>query len=554
MRAYVTDLEQLLEVSALITSTLNLKDLLTKILETAGRLMSAEASNFMLLNSEKTVLNFEVMLGHAGKIIKQQGQMEVGVGIAGWVAKNGEPLLIEDAYQDSRFLRDFDLKTGFRTKSILCTPLIVKGETIGVAQILNKKDGSSFSADDQEFFSKFCNIASLAIDNALMHEKVLEQDRLRRDMALAEEIQKNFLPIKTPYAENIRIEFRSLSCRQVGGDVVEFAELADGKIAAFIGDVSGKGFPAALFAAKFSTEFQYELKVNGEGGDLMTRLSRIVAGRSTRGMFVTGIYAVIDPKDGKVQLVNAGHLYPIVVGPQAGQVRVIESEGFPPLGIVEDQVYNSSEFTLAPGERMILMTDGVTDVKNKKGINLGQAKIQEILASCPGNAIARLMLEVKKFIQQSIQADDVTLIGIGFGRYNEFTFTSDTSSIGPVRRLVEERARSMKFTEKQTGRIALTVTEAIANIIKHTYKMETDQKIQLGIGVHGPELRIYLRDWGPKQDLSYFVSRPLDEIRPGGLGIHYMKEIMDVVEFDDSHTYGNESYLQISKTSEPIKL
>lgn len=542
----MTDLEQLLEVSALLTSTLNLEELLTKILETAGQLMTAEASNFMLLNADKTSLRFEIMLGNAGSIIKQAGQMKVGVGIAGWVAKHGEAVLIEDAYDDPRFLRDFDLKTGFRTKSILCIPLVVKGQIIGVAQIINKKDGSCFTLEDQAFFSRFCEIASVAIDSAVMHEKIWVQERLHRDMALAEDIQKTFLPVHTPYAENIRVEFRSLACRQVGGDVIEFAHLPDGKIAALIGDVSGKGIPAALFGAKFSTEFQYELKNNSEGGGLLTRMNRIVAKRSTRGMFVTAVYVVIDPKTGKIQMVNAGHLYPFVVGPLVGQIRVAESEGFPPLGIVEDQVYTSSEFTLAPGERIILMTDGVTDVKNKGGVNLGEAKIREILASCPGNAVARLMLDVKRFTQESVQSDDVTLIGIGFGAYTELDFTSNTSSIGPVRQLIEDRARAMKFTEKEIGRIALSVTEAIANIIKHTYKMEPDQKIQIGLGVQGSTLQIYLRDWGLKQDPSHFISRPLEDIRPGGLGVHYMKEIMDVVEFDHSHTYGNEVYMQIS--------
>jgi len=546
MRAYVTDLEQLLEVSALLSSMLDLETLLTKILETAGRLMSAEASNFMLLSEDKTHLLFEVMLGSAGKIIQQQGKMKVGTGIAGWVAKNGKALLIEDAYEDPRFLRDFDIKTGFRTKTVLCIPLTVKGETIGVAQIINKKDGSVFKPDDLEFFSKFCAIASVAIDNALLHKKVLAQDRLQRDMVLAEEIQKTFLPVKTPYAENIRVEFRSLACRQVGGDVVEFAELSDGKIATFIGDVSGKGIPAALFGAKFSTEFQYELKTGSEGGELLTRLNQLIAKRSTRGMFVTAVYAVFDPRNGKTEVVNAGHLYPLVVGPRVGQFRIVKSKGFPPLGIVDDQVYTSSGLTLAPGERMILMTDGVTDVKNEQGRSLGEDKIHEVLSSCPGNAIARLMLEVRRFTQESVRSDDVTLIGIGFGPYTEHTFSSNTSAIGPLRHWIEERARAMKFSEKQIGRIALSVTEAVANIIKHTYKMEGDQKIQVGIGINGSELQIHLRDWGAKQDPSLFVSRPLDEIRPGGLGIHYMKETMDVLEFDDSHTHGNEVYLQIS--------
>lgn len=541
------ELERLLEVSVLLTSTLDLGSLLTQILENAERLMDATASNVMLMDHATHELVYQVALGQAGAQIKDQKRLKLGTGIAGWVAQNEKPLLIEDAYSDPRFFPDFDKKTGFRTKSILCIPLRSKDRLIGIAQIINKKGQASFSAADQELFTKFGNIAAIAIDNALLHKQILEQDRLRRDMALAEEIQLAALPTSIPKMRNLRVDYRSIPCRQVGGDVVEIAALSERTMGVLVADVSGKGVPAALFGAKFATEFKYEISKDPEGGSLFNRLNQVVAQRTTRGMFITAIYGTFDSQTGIVKIVNAGHPLPFIVGPKKGEIRMAQTKEFPPLGILSEQTYEMSEIQLRPGEHLVFITDGVTEAKASDGSRLGESAAALTLKSNPANGMKHLFEELGRFTQGEAPADDVTVVDVRYGPYEEYEISTDPSRMAEIRKIIETKAHEMGFSEKQEGRVSLAVTEGLANVIKHTYKMALDGRIKVGIGTTDDELQIYIRDWGPKQNPKSFVSRKLEDVRPGGLGVHYMRETMTSVEFDSSLRDGNELFMMIEK-------
>lgn len=541
------ELERLLEVSALLTSTLDLGALLTQILENAEKLMEATASNVMLMDHSTQELYYQVALGQAASQIKDQKRLKLGTGIAGWVAAHEKPLLIEDAYNDPRFFSDFDKKTGFRTKSILCIPLKSKDRLIGIAQIINKKGGLAFTLADQELFSKFGNIAAVAIDNALLHQQILEQDRLRRDMLIAEEIQQAALPSRIPRVPQLRVDYRSIPCRQVGGDVVEVVDIGAGKLGVLVADVSGKGVPAALFGAKFSTEFKYEVKNSPDGGVLFRRLNQVVAERSTRGMFITAIYGEFDSNTGRVKLVNAGHPVPFIVGPNAGQLRMATSAEYPPLGILSDQEYETTELQLSLGEHLVFTTDGVSEAKSPTGARLGEGAASDVLKADPALAMMRLFEELNRFTQGEAPADDVTVVDVRFGPYDEYEIPSDPSRMAEIRQCVEKRASQIGLSEKTQGRISLAVTEALANVIKHTYKMELQGRIKVGIASTSEELQIYIRDWGPKQDAKAFVSRDLADIKPGGLGVYYMRQTMSVVEYDSTHREGNELFMMIKK-------
>ena len=543
----VADLERLLDLSALLTSTLDLPSVLTKVLQNAEALMEAEASSVMLYDAAAGELFYEVALGEAGGRIKEQKRLKVGVGIAGWVAEHRQPLSIEDAYQDPRFFRDFDKKTGFRTKSILCLPLLARDTLIGVAQIINKKEGRSFSTEDHALFTRFCHIAAVAIDNALLHQKLLAQDRLQRDMQLAEEIQRAALPSDSPSFAGLRVEYRSLACRHVAGDVLEFSRLDDGRLAVLVGDVSGKGVPAALFAARFSGDFSTLCRSGAEGGEVFTRLNQMVAERSTRGMFITAVHAVFDPASGVVSLANAGHVLPLIVGPAPGEVRAVATPEFPPLGIVEGLAYEAAEVRLERGERLVLMSDGVADARSRDGAFFGEAAARRALCACPAVAVPRLMKALNEFTAGGTLSDDITIVGLGYGEYQERVMASRSEELGAMRAFVCGRAAAHGFDEKVQGRIGLAVDEALANIIKHTYGMDPGGRIRVGVGWAAGELAVHIRDWGPKQDPRRFASRDLAEVRPGGLGLHYMRETMDLVEFDDTLLEGNELHLLIAQ-------
>ncbi len=539
------DLEGLLEAYALLTSALDLKTVLTEVLRKAGAQLKAEASSIMLLDEASGELVYEVALGEAGLRIMEQQRLKAGVGLAGWVAGNLKPLSVEDAYKDARFFPGFDKKTGFLTKSVLCMPLLAKDRLLGVAEIINKKDGASFTPGDQALFAKYCEVAAIAIDNALLHGKALEQDRLQHDMRIAEQIQSASLPSDIPSIRNLRVECRSIACRYVAGDVVDITRLPDGRLAVLVADVSGKGVPAALFGAKFSADFEYLAQADPEGGALFNRLNAIVTRRSKQGIFITAVYAVIDPASGVVEYVNAGHLPPVIVGPLAGGCRLAGASGYPPLGVMEDLNYKSTRLTLAQGERIVFMTDGVWDARSLSGARLGPEKAQGILADCPELAVPRLMKAITKFTAGVPLADDITVVGVGYGDYEERTFPSQTKSLAQARQFVEKLALAHGFDDRHTGAILLALTEAASNIIKHTYRMNPDERIRIGVGRGPDQFSIHIRDWGDRQDPGRFVSRDLADIRPGGLGVRYIREVMDVVEFDDKLWDGNELHMLV---------
>jgi len=158
------------------------------------------------------------------------------------------------------------------------------------------------------------------------------------------------------------------------------------------------------------------------------------------------------------------------------------------------------------------------------------------------------MKEIARFVSGQAVADDITVVGVGFGDYEERTFLSTTQSLPEARRFLEECGLARGFDEKKVGRIALALTEAVANVIKHTNARDPSGEIRIGIGRSAEQLSIHIRDWGAKQDARNFKSRALDDIRPGGLGLHYIRETMDLVEFDDSLWNGNELHLLINES------
>lgn len=170
-RQQIEELTNLLEVSKIINSTLSLDEVLRVAMESTRKVMKAEASTLFIINKYSGNLVARVALGEKGEEI---GEIQVprGIGIAGWVAEKGEPLLVPDVEKDPRFYKGIDEKTGFKTRSILCVPLKVKEETIGVLEAINKCDGSSFKEEEIEFFNTFANLVAMSIENAKLHDEL----------------------------------------------------------------------------------------------------------------------------------------------------------------------------------------------------------------------------------------------------------------------------------------------------------------------------------------------------------------------------------------------
>lgn len=419
LRAKVEALSTLMDVSVIINSTLDLDDLMVLVMEKAQSVMKAEASSVMIINSEKNVLVCPVALGEVGEKIKKI-ELPIDKGIAGWVATRGESLIVPDAYKDPRFNPKVDAETGFRTRSILAVPLKVKDKTIGVAEVINRGDGQAFNDEDRELFSTFCRQVAMAIENARIHQLELERQRIEQQLETAKSIQLSFMPDDYPTSPDQRFQVaaKSLAAASVGGDFFDFIEFSENEIGFIVGDVSGKGIPAALFMARMVSDFRLYTQIYHEPSHVLKVLNNAVCERTQRGMFVTTMYGILNPSGEEFTFSNGGH-HPIMrVSANQGDIQLLGGGSGIPLGVKADFEFKQETVRLKQGDSLVLITDGITEAKNKNGDAYGENRLFEVLSQPKNSAqefVDSLLADVQNFSDGADQHDDLTIVVIRWG-------------------------------------------------------------------------------------------------------------------------------------------
>jgi phosphoserine phosphatase RsbU/P len=412
----VEDLMTLIEVSAIISSTLDFCDLMTLVMEKAKGVMGAEACSILLYDKENNKLKFDLALCREeaiSDILRKRVTLDMGQGVAGWVAKHQAPLLIKDANTDSRFYQEADRLTGFTTRSLIAVPLVGRSGLIGVAEILNPKDKDFFSDYDLEIFQTLSRQIAIAIENARFHEESVEREKLRQELEIASTIQRSFLPVSPIFKKDrLMLSAINLSATQVGGDLYDFIELSPNRVGVFIGDVSGKGISAALYMAKVISDFRYIAPQVATPEIALSRLNSVLS-QAPRGMFLTGIYGIVDLSKGNLSFSVAGH--PPFLWLTHGEVRVMDVASGPPLGILPIE-YSSAEISLKKGDRLIFLTDGVFEAKNKEGKRIGFEKLVSFLKEHidEGNLIQKVVDHVNDFSKGLARADDLTIVELSW--------------------------------------------------------------------------------------------------------------------------------------------
>ena len=408
----VEDLRILTEVSATISSTLDIKELMTLVMEKAKSVMDAEACSILLYNRDTGKLEFEVALcneGEASDLLKNKITLDIGQGIAGWVAENRELLIIRDVKSDQRFFQDADKLTGFETRNLIAAPLIGRRGLIGVVELINLKREDY----DLELIRMLTKQFAIAIENALYHTESLEKERLKQEIEIAATLQKSFLPESPVFRKgNIMTSAVNIPAKQVGGDLYDFIEPVDGKVGVFIGDVSGKGVSAALYMAKIISDFRYLAHEVNSPETVMDRLNNVLS-RTPRGMFLTAIYMIIDTVKGDLKVSVAGH--PPFLWITGKEVKVTSLPAGPPLGIIPED-YPVSRLSMNKGDRLILLTDGVFEAKNREGGRIGFEAVVDFVRkhAADENIIDKLTDHVNEFSNGVEQTDDLTIVEVRY--------------------------------------------------------------------------------------------------------------------------------------------
>ena len=401
-------LKQLIEASKILNSTLNLEKLLTIILDTALHIVDGDSGTLYLIDEEKGELWSKILKGE--RIVEIR--LPIGRGISGYVAATGDTLNIPDAYLDNRFDSEFDDKTGYRTKTILCMPMKNKeGKIIGVIQLLNKNEGL-FTADDENFIDALSVHSSIAIENARLYEAERQKIAMEKDILAAREVQMSLLPKVLPKIEGYDIAGTSIPAQFVGGDYFDFIPVDENKTAICLGDVSGKGLPASLLMANLQATLRGQAMPGTTPKAWVKRANTLLHQNTNSDKFMTLFFGVLDNKKHELVYCNAGHDHPYLFSGVTDPVRL--KTGGIVVSIMPDYPYQEAAVPFAPGDVLIINSDGITEANNAKKEMFGEPRFLEVLDAhrhAPANEILEHILKaVTAFIGHHPQFDDMTLV------------------------------------------------------------------------------------------------------------------------------------------------
>ncbi len=407
-------LKALLDISASLSNTLDLDSLLPKILDSLFQLFKQADRGFIILRDETNGR----LIPKAIRTRRSQddGSATFSRRIVNQVIENVQAILSEDASKDFPMSQSI---ADFRIRSAMCAPLWSQAGTAFGAIHLDTQDRSKkFTQDDLKLLMGVAGQASVALENARLHGEVVARERLKRDLELAREVQRSFLPRRPPDVPGYEFFAHYEAALQVGGDYFDFVPLSGGRVAVMLGDVAGKGVPAALLMAKLSAEARFCMLTDTGPAGAVTRLNHQMHEAGLTERFVTLVAAVVDPNDHSVTVVNAGHPSPLVfrAGAEAPEEAVpIEAAGLP-IGILDGFDYTARRVTLEPGDALLIFSDGVTEAMD---VNEKQLKLSGVCAALRGGRWSpremgdRLVKAIRQHAAGRNPHDDVTLVCFG---------------------------------------------------------------------------------------------------------------------------------------------
>jgi phosphoserine phosphatase RsbU/P len=400
-----------------------LDEVLAMVLDSAIEVTGAERGFIMLANREG-VLEFKLARAR-GKVTLSGRTFETSRKIPETVFVTGKQTIVEDLLDgDLAQLHTGTVALGIR--HVLCTPLRLvryveradqKGadEIIGVLYLDSRERGALRSAHAQSALDTLSAEAALAIENARLYREALDKAKFEQELKVAAAIQQSLLPIANREGAFFSTAAASIACRAVGGDFYDYVDLPTTQFGFIVGDVAGKGSPAALLAAAVLGMFSAEATYQAGAAPLMTRLNHGLFRRAIEARFLTSFYGILG-SDGSLTYCNAGHNAPLLVS--ASSIRRLETGGVV-LGLFDHASYEEETLTLQPGDLIVLFSDGVTEAMNAEN----EEFTDDRLIACanahrgqtPQQMVDALLADVHAFCAGESQSDDITVVMV---RYN----------------------------------------------------------------------------------------------------------------------------------------
>ena len=422
------------ELGRAFAARTDLDELCRLVTEKCADVLDAEGVSILLLDAEKDELFFPFVTNANPEAAARLRELRfpARLGVAGYTLTSGRAVRIDDAAHDARFYAGVDRGSGATTHALMAAPLESENGTIGVLQVVNRRGGGAFSDADLGFLESIAGHVAVAIENARLLAQTREQllalqrateehaalEALRRELDIAREIQRSILPTTfPPFPRHTEFELFAamLPARDVSGDFYDFFLIDDRTLGVVIGDVSGKGMPAALFMAVSRTLVKATALAGLSPARCLDRVNRMLLAENPSDMFVSLFYGVLDLASGRLVFSNGGHNPPLWRR-RDGAIERLSRTGTI-LGVLDDAAFSEAVVDVRPGDSLLLYTDGVTEAADADARPFGDAALVDLLAAtsaAPSTLVHEVIAGVQAHSRGTAPTDDLTLLAIRF--------------------------------------------------------------------------------------------------------------------------------------------
>ena len=401
-----------------------LQDVLTLVLDSALDISRAQRG-FIMLADAKGKLDFRLARARAGQTLSDV-TFETSRKIPEEVFRTGQTRVVRDLFQLG-VKDDHSATTELGIRHVVCVPLNLvqyvesmesraENRRIGVLYLDSHEKGTLVSAATRSTLETLAGEASVAIENARLYRGQLEKARMDQEMRIAAKIQQALMPQSVVCLPYLEAAAASIPCRSIGGDFFDYLNQSGLSFRFSLGDVAGKGPPAALMSAMMQGMFAFAAQATGidSPASVVTNINQAMCQRAVEARFVTLLLGVLTA-EGRLISCNAGHNPPFVVG--ASGVRRLDAGG-PVVGLLESATYEQETLALDPGDVIVVFNDGVSEALNAGGEEFGEARLLETIegmGACHAQALVEGVLDaVRAFTKSAVQSDDITMMAIRY--------------------------------------------------------------------------------------------------------------------------------------------
>ncbi len=410
LKKAVEELSVLNEIATAISSTLGLNEIIDLIVWKCIKHLNVEQAAVMLLSDNKPEDKFQTMIRKADKKSESFVPFRLDSQITGWILKNRKPLLVNEFGSDSRFNNSLLQVHGI--KSFLSVPLISKGEIIGIITVFNKKNNSVFTEEDQKLLSIIAAQSTQTIVNARLLEEEKKLLQLEQELKTAAAIQKNILPKVIPNIPGYEIAATNIPAKEVGGDYYDFILRNDDKLIFCLGDITGKGIPAAMLMANLQATFRSQSQIHSGLSQIVCSSNTLLHKSTEVDKYATLFTGILDYGNHILTYCNAGHNDAIKLSGKGYMEKL--TKGGIIIGFMEDVSYEEDSVKLEPGDTIVVYSDGITETMNEQEEEFGEERFEKLLT---GNStvsaeelLRKIISETERFAGNQPQSDDKTLL------------------------------------------------------------------------------------------------------------------------------------------------